>query len=137
MAIPLNWRMLAARLVLLLPALALLPMAASAQTADEIINKYIAARGGLAKIHAVQSERVTGTISFGPGAEGPFMVERKRPLKMHMEITVAGKTLIRTYDGKSSGWVYNPFGPNPSVAAMTDADLRGVFDEADFEGPFV
>ncbi|HEX4537710.1 MAG TPA: hypothetical protein VH140_12225 [Candidatus Acidoferrum sp.] len=137
MATGLNWWMLAARLVLLLPTLALLPMAASAQTADEIINKYIAARGGLAKIHAVQSERVTGTISFGPGAEGPFMVERKRPLKMHMEITVAGKTLIRSYDGKSAGWVYNPFGPNPSVAAMTNADMHGIVDEADFEGPFV
>src|ERR1700760_4967400 len=96
----LNWRTLAARLLLLLPALSFVPPAGSAQTADEIINKYIAARGGLAKIHAVQSERVTGTIPFEPGAEGPFMVERKRPLKNHMEIPVAGKTLIRSYDGK-------------------------------------
>jgi hypothetical protein len=110
---------------------------AQAQTADEIINKYIAARGGLAKIHAVQSERVIGTIYFGPGAEGPFLVERKRTIKMHMEITVAGRTLIRTFDGKSSGWVYNPFGPNPTVAPMSEADMHGIVDEADFEGPFV
>jgi hypothetical protein len=33
--------------------------------------------------------------------------------------------------------VYNPFGPNPSVAAMTNADMHGIVDEADFEGPFV
>jgi hypothetical protein len=118
-------------------ALALYPRTASAQTSDDIINKYIAARGGLAKIRSVKSERVSGTISFGPGADGPFLVERKRPLKMHMEITITGKTLIRTYDGKSTGWIYNPFGPTPSVTAMSEADLRGVFDEADFEGPFV
>jgi outer membrane lipoprotein-sorting protein len=118
-------------------ALALYPVTASAQTSDDIINKYVAARGGLAKIRSVKSERVSGTISFGPGADGPFLVERKRPLKMHMEITITGKTLIRTYDGKSAGWIYNPFGPTPAVTAMSEADLRGVFDEADFEGPFV
>jgi len=107
-----------------------------AQTADEVITKYLTARGGLAKIKAVHSERVSGTISFGPGADGPFFVARKLPLKMHMEINVAGKTMIRSYDGKS-GWIYNPFGPTPSVQAMTDADLRNISDEADFEGPFV
>ena len=120
-----------------LAAFTLLATSLSAQTADEIIAKYIAARGGLEKIKAVKSERVTGTISFGPDAEGPFVVERKRPLKMHMEITVNGQTVIRVYDGKSAGWIYNPFTPNPSVQPMTEADLRNIFDEADFDGPFV
>jgi outer membrane lipoprotein-sorting protein len=124
------------RRLFLLAALALFPICATAQTADEVITKYLNARGGLAKIKSVQSERVSGTISFGPGADGPFFVERKRPLKMHMEFTVVGKTVIRTYDGKS-GWIYNPFGPTPSVQAMSDADLRNISDEADFEGPFV
>jgi hypothetical protein len=113
------------------------PLALPAQTADDVINAYLKARGGLAKIKAVQTERVTGTITFAPGVEGPFFVERKRPLKMHMEITVNGQSLIRVYDGKSSGWVYNPFLPNPSVAAMSAGDLAGIADEADFEGPFV
>jgi hypothetical protein len=27
--------------------------------------------------------------------------------------------------------------PNPTVQSMTDADLRNIFDEADFDGPFV
>ena len=113
------------------------PLALLAQTADDVINAYLKARGGLAKIKAVQTERVTGTITFAPGVEGPFFVERKRPLKMHMEITVNGQSLIRVYDGKSSGWVYNPFVPNPSVTAMVAGDLAGIADEADFEGPFV
>src|SRR5271166_6728482 len=103
----------------LLAGLAIFPFIAEAQTADDVVSKYLAARGGIAKIRAVQSERVTGTISFGPGAEGPFKVERKRPLKMHMEITVAGKTVLRSFDGKSSGWIYNPFGPNPTVQPMS------------------
>jgi hypothetical protein len=114
-----------------------LPLALPAQTADDVINSYLKARGGLAKIKAIQTERVTGVITFAPGVEGPFFVERKRPLKMHMEITVNGQSLIRVYDGKSAGWTYNPFTPNASVVAMSAQDLAGIADEADFEGPFV
>ena len=117
--------------------MALMPAVAAAQTADDILNKYFAARGGLQAIRAVMSERVTGTISFGPGADGPFMVERKRPLKMHMEVTLGGATLIRVYDGKSQGWTYNPFMPNPKVEPMSESELRNITDESDFEGPFI
>jgi len=125
------------RRLLLFTALFLLAPSVFAQTADEIVARYLAARGGLARIKAVKSERVSGTISFGPGSDGPFLVDRERPLKMHMELTVLGKTLVRVYDGKSAGWVYNPFQQNPAVKPMEAADLRNVFDEADFEGPFV
>jgi outer membrane lipoprotein-sorting protein len=114
-----------------------LPLALPAQTADDVINAYLKARGGLAKIKAIQTERVTGVITFAPGVEGPFFVERKRPLKMHMEITINGQSLIRVYDGKSSGWIYNPFAPNAAVLPMTPEDISGIADEADFEGPFV
>jgi hypothetical protein len=120
-----------------LAVVALLPFPVWAQTAKSVIDNYLHARGGLEKIKAIQSERVTGTISFGPGADGPFVVERMRPLKMHMEITVSGQNIIRSYDGKSTGWVYNPFAPNPAVEAMSEKDVRNVFDEADFEGPFI
>lgn len=125
------------RKLLAVAAFACLAATLSAQTAEEVVSNYIAARGGVAKIKSVQSERVTGTISFGPDAEGPFVVERQRPLKMYMQITLNGQVMMRSYDGKSSGWIYNPFVPNATVEPMTDADLRNIFDEADFDGPFV
>jgi hypothetical protein len=121
----------------LLAVLLLLPWAVPAQTADEIVTKYLAARGGRDNIKAVRSERVTGAISFGPGADGSFLVERERPLKMHMEVSLNGATVIRVYDGKSSGWIYNPFAPNAAVVPMSPEDISGIADEADFEGPFV
>jgi outer membrane lipoprotein-sorting protein len=108
-----------------------------AQSVDEVISNYISARGGLDKIKSINTERVTGRISFGPDADGPFLVERKRPLKMHMEIELNGQTVIRVYDGKSAGWIYNPFTTNPSVQPMSDLDLHNISDEADFDGPFV
>ena len=115
----------------------LFALPATAQSVDDILAQYLVARGGVEKIKAVQSERVTGTISFGPGEEGPFVVERARTLKMHMEFNLNGQVIIRTYDGRSKGWTYNPFAPNPSVQPMTEADLRNIFEEADFDGPFV
>ena len=124
------------RTPLFLAALLLSVSSLSAQTADDVVSIYVAARGGLDKIKSVKTERVTGTISGG-GTEGPFLVERKRPFKLHMEIQLAGQTLIRTYDGKSAGWVYNPFKPNSSVESMTEDDLKNILDEADFDGPFV
>ena len=69
---------------LLLAAFALIPATLSAQTAEDIVAKYISARGGTDKIKGVKTERITGTITFGADAEGPFVVERLRPLKMHM-----------------------------------------------------
>jgi outer membrane lipoprotein-sorting protein len=125
------------RKLLVLAALFLAAIPLFAQSAEEIISNYVAARGGVEKIKSVKTERVVGTISFGPDADGPFLVERKRPLKMHMEITLSGQTLIRVYDGKSAGWIYNPFMPNPSVQPMSEFDLKNIFDEADFDGPFV
>jgi outer membrane lipoprotein-sorting protein len=131
------YHLLMARKLLLFAVFFLTATSLAAQTAEEIASKYVEARGGVAKIKAVKSERISGTISFGPDADGPFFLERKRPLKMHMEITLNGQTLVRIYDGKSSGWIYNPFAPNPSVQPMGQPELRTITDEVDFDGPFV
>lgn len=122
---------------LFLALLCFLPLAAGAQTADEIVKKALDARGGAEKIKAVQAERVTGSISFGPGADGVFVVELKRPHKMHMEISIEGQKLVRVYDGKSAGWTINPFAPNRDVQPMSDEDLKSISDESDFDGPLV
>jgi outer membrane lipoprotein-sorting protein len=122
---------------LLIAVLFLFPVAANAQTADEIVNKAVAARGGADKIKAVQSERVTGRIAFTGGLEGTFVLELKRPRKMHIEISVEGQKVIRVYDGKSAGWMVNPFAENKDVQPMSAEDLRSIADESDFDGPFV
>jgi outer membrane lipoprotein-sorting protein len=123
-------------LMALLQYAALTPRS-GAQTPDEIVAKVLAARGGVDKIKAIHSQRVTGKISFGPEAEGPFSVEFARPGKMHMEITISGQTIVRVYDGKSSGWVLNPFAPNKDVQPMDSDELLHISDEADFDGPLL
>lgn len=117
--------------------LATLAPHSAAQTADELVAKVLAARGGAEKIKAIHSQRVTGKISFGTGAEGPFTVEFERPGKMHMELSVGGKAIIRVYDGKSAGWVLNQLSPNPDVQPMSAEELSGIGDESDFDGPLL
>jgi len=113
------------------------PLMAAAQTADEIVTKALAARGGADKIKAVQSERVTGRISFPQGMEGTFVLELKRPRKMHIEISIEGQQVIRVYDGKSAGWLVNPFAENKGVQPMPAEDIKNISEESDFDGPLV
>jgi outer membrane lipoprotein-sorting protein len=115
----------------------LLPVTAGAQTADEIVSKALAARGGVDKIKAVQSERITGRITFPQGLEGTFVLELKRPRRMHIEISIQGQKVIRVYDGKSAGWMVNPFAENKDVQPMSAEELKNISDESDFDGPLV
>ncbi|HEV1995690.1 MAG TPA: hypothetical protein VGR03_15265, partial [Candidatus Acidoferrum sp.] len=123
--------------ILCITLLLFLPLAAAAQTADEIVKKALDARGGVEKIKAVQSERVSGHVSFSGGMEGTFVVELKRPLKMHAEISIEGQKIIRVYDGKSSGWTVNPFTEAKNVQPLSPEDLKNITDESDFDGPLV
>lgn len=133
------------RKLLCLAALPMLAVSLAAQntaqpsnpTAEQVISNYLAARGGVDKIKTVKSERITGKVSFGPDQDGPFLIEYQRPSKMHMQFTIGGLTVIRVYDGKSSGWFYNPLTPNPKVEPMPESDLGNISDEVDFDGAFV
>jgi len=110
---------------------------AAAQTRDEVVAKILAARGGLEKAKAVQSERITGTIYFSPEYYGPFLAEFKRPGKMHNELTIQNKTVVRTFNGKDTGWVINPFAGKDAPEPMSAEEIKDVVGEADFDGPLI
>lgn len=123
--------------ILSVTLLLFLPLAAAAQTADEIVKKALDARGGVDRLKAIQTERVTGRITFSRDAEGTFVLELKRPLKMHLEISIDGQKVIRVYDGKSSGWMINPLAETKGVQPLSSEDLKHISDESDFDGPLV
>jgi outer membrane lipoprotein-sorting protein len=112
------------------------PVSLSAQTTSQILAKVYVARGGLTRIRALRSERIAGTISFGSEASGPFTVELKRPMKMHMTLAVQNQTMIRVFDG-TQGWANNPFAGKLNPDAMPEEDLKNISEEADFDGPLV
>jgi outer membrane lipoprotein-sorting protein len=109
--------------------------AAFAQTVDEIIAKSFEARGGLAKLKAVQSVRMTGKMTMGPGLEAPVTIEMKRPRNARMEFTIQGSTGVQAFDGKQA-WGINPMGsrqPEPIPAEMA----KDIDEQADIDGPLV
>ena len=112
------------------------PGAVQDLTIAQVLARVYTARGGLVRLRALQSQRVTGTISFGNDASGPFFVEFRRPMKMHMELTVQNQTVVRIFDGKE-GWANNPFAGKANPEPMTEEDLKNINEEADFEGPLV
>ncbi len=132
----LRWFGYSAGAILCAVVLCLAPGPTAAQTTSQILAKVYIARGGLTRIKALRSERITGTISFGSEASGPFTVELKRPMKMHMTLSVQNQTMIRVYDG-TQGWANNPFAGKLNPESMAEEDLRNISEEADFDGPLV
>jgi outer membrane lipoprotein-sorting protein len=108
---------------------------ARAQTAGELIAKNIAARGGLEKIRAVQSMRLTGTMSIGD-EKMPAVLELKRPDKMRWEFTVDDQVQVEGYDGKA-GWTQMTTGGRTNVEPMSAEEQKDVALQADMDGPFV
>lgn len=107
-----------------------------AQTADELIAKNIEARGGLAKIKAIKTMRLTGKIKGFGGRVMAMGAENARPDLARVTITVQGMTAIQAYDG-TTGWQVEPFGGKKDPELMGEDALRDLLLDADFDGPLV
>ena len=103
---------------------------------DELIAKHFEAQGGVEKLKKVESWRLTGKMSVGPGMEAPFVMERKRPGKNRLEFTFSGMTGIRAFDG-TNGWQVMPFMGKTEPEPFDEADRAEAVDEADFDGPLM
>ena len=115
---------------------ALVAIPASAQTLDDILAKNFKARGGLDKIKAVQTIKMTGTLTVGPGMEAPFILVQKRPNQLRMEFTLQGMTGIQAFDGKV-GWQLMPFNGRKNPEPVGEDELKQVQEQSDFDGPLV
>src|SRR5918911_1476471 len=124
------------RFLLGLASLGLFALPASAQTADEIIAKYIKTVGGMEKIQAVRSLRRTGKFTGGGGFEAEVLQENKRPAMVPEEFIIQGMAGINAYDGKN-GWKIDPFGGKKDPDALGEDELKGIVEDADFDGPLV
>src|ERR1041385_968355 len=117
--------MLRKTIMLLALGLLLAPIA-HAQSVDDILAKHYEACGGLAKLKALNTMRVTGSMTMGPGMEAPFTMERKRPGMRRMEFTIQGMTGIQAFDGAKT-WSVMPFmgKKDPEVGTAVDYKTKG------------
>ena len=108
----------------------------SSQTADELIAKNIQARGGLEKMKAIKTMRMTGRFEGGGGFTASVGQENGRPDLIRETFTLQGMTAVQAYDG-TAGWQIQPFGGKKDPQLMGEDDLRDLLLDADFDGPLV
>ena len=122
-------------LILMLGLTFLFIAEASAQTVDEIIKKSIDAQGGVEKLKAVKSLKITGKI-IQQGIEIPLIIQQKRPAMVRIEATFQGKSQIGAYDGET-GWKTNPFQGSSDPEKISGDELKELQEQADMDGPLV
>lgn len=123
-------------IVLSLVAAALVQRPLAAQTADDIIAKYVQTVGGMEKIRAVQTLRRTGKYTGGGGFEAQVLQESKRPNKVRQEFSLQGLTGINAYDGKT-GWKIEPWQGKKDPEPLGEDELKDIVDAADFDDQLV
>jgi hypothetical protein len=134
--------------------------AQSGLSAPQIVDKNVAARGGLQAWRAVQTLSLQGKMGAGgnrraalpvPGpnqkevslpqrpaeeVQLPFVMELKRPRKMRLELQVKGQTAVQVYDG-TSGWKLRPYLNRHEVEPYSEAELKIASNQGELDGPLM
>jgi hypothetical protein len=131
-------------------------------SAAAIVDKNVAARGGLQAWRAVQTMSLEGKLGAGgnrrstlsvppPGpmptakeipqrpveeALLPFVMDLKRPRKMRLELAFKGETALQVFDG-ANGWKLRPFLNRRVVEPYTAEEMKSASMQADLDGPLV
>ncbi len=106
------------------------------QTAEELVDKNIQAKGGLEKIKAIHSLHITGKLTGGGGFTATVTQDGMRPNLVRETFSLQGMTGVQAYDG-TVGWQIQPFGGHKDPELMGEDDLRDLLLDADFDGPLV
>ena len=131
-------------------------------SAAEIVDKNVAARGGLQAWRSVHTMSMSGTIGVGgnqraalatptPGRKGekpigpnrpveevrlPFTMRMARTRKQRIELQFKGETAIQVFDG-TNGWKLRPYLGRRVVESFTDEEIKSTSSQADLDGPLV
>ena len=129
-------------------------------SAEAIVEKNVAARGGLNAWRGVHSLAWSGKLEAGgnnqpklnipglkrasqitpqqPGVQVqlPFVYEMQRPRMSRLEIEFNGQTAVQVYDG-THGWKLRPFLNRHEVEDFTNDELKATEVQADLDGALV
>jgi hypothetical protein len=105
---------------------------------DDVIKKSIEAQGGLAKLQAIKTVKVTGKMILGGGQmEAPMVAYMKRPNSNRTELSIQGQQIIEAFDGTTK-WTVNPMMGSKDPQKSNEEDTKAAADDADVvEGPLV
>jgi hypothetical protein len=120
----------------LLAILSIFALPLCAQTADEIVSKYIKTIGGTDKIAAVKSFRRSGKYTGGGGFEARVLEEKRRPDLIRQEFSIQGMIGVTAYDGKN-GWKIEPWQGKKDPEPLGEEEMKSIVEDSDFDGPLV
>jgi hypothetical protein len=104
----------------------------------QIVDKNVAARGGLAAWRAVQSITVSGKLEAGGKMNTllPYTLQVERPNKNRLAIQFGGHTALQVFDGKL-GWKLRPYLNRPAPEPFSPEELRKAAEQPDLDGPLI
>lgn len=108
---------------------------AAQQSVDELIARNLEAKGGLAKLSAVQSMKQVSQFSMS-GMAATMTVYSKRPNRVRQEVKIGAQTVISAFDGVTT-WVVNPMVGSDRPIAVTGPQADMLREQSDFDGPLV
>jgi hypothetical protein len=109
-----------------------LPLAAHALTAEELVARNLAARGGAEKLAAINTLKMTGKMQIGD-FELAVVQMRSRDTGFRFEGTLQGFTIVNAFDG-TDGWQIQPFEGRRDAEKMSADDARSMADSVSIEG---
>lgn len=115
------------------------PDAATAPSAAQIVERNVAARGGLEAWQHIQTMVWVGHVQSASGtSQGmPFMLELKRPDKTRFEVTGEGSRSVRAFDGRR-GWKLRAGSDGqPQVRPYSPQEVKFAEDAGGIDGPLI
>jgi outer membrane lipoprotein-sorting protein len=107
-------------------------------SATQIVDKNVAARGGLTAWRAIQSMSITGKLDAGGKKDTllPYTLQVKRPNKQRLTIDFAGHTALQVFDGEH-GWKLRPYLNRPDPEPFSAEELRKAVAQPALDGPLI
>ena len=107
----------------------------NAQTADEVIEKYITEIGGADKWSKVQSIKIEGQIEV-QGIQIPFTMQGLQLKGMRVDAEFQGNKII-DITTPTKGWAQNPLSGKATLGPISEDELKQKLDDLDIQDPFV
>ena len=107
----------------------------SAQTADEIIAKYIDAIGGAEKWSKIKSIKLEGQVEV-QGLAIPFTMQGIQLKGQLVDAEFQGNKIIDIIT-PTGGWSQNPLAGKATMSPMTSEELKSKLDDLDIQDAFV
>jgi len=107
--------------------------------ADELVARNLEARGGVDKIRAIRSLRITGTLTFDDGGSEvdlDYAALALRPGRRRSELTQQGMTAVDAWDGQRA-WSTEPFGGRREPFLQSADTAKPMAESADLDGSLV